>query len=565
MKKLTGLSVRSIPLFKIFRLRLVQRSVAFLLSFSLLHLTVGCNFYRVREEKNISAEKVTGLPNYKRFILHQGSNLWELKNIALQENTITGNLQALPDDLLPYTDDKVGTPHRYKSDYKGIALNIVHLYVYEFAQLKNNQASIPVAALKRLEITDKDNGATVASYTFTTIASLGVAFSLVAIIALLLKSSCPFVYAYNGKNFEFIGEAYGGAIFSPLERDDYMPLRNWQADAGKVQVKIANELKERQYTNLAELAVVQHPTTVKVLLDQQGQPHTLQNIQAPVTAMASDGINYAAALAVQDSSTWAFNNAAKNINAINIKFPKPANSKTGKLVLHAQNSLWLDYLFGEFTKQFGSIYNHWAEKQKAVPAADLYQWQQEQGLPLLVEVQTTAGWQVVERIPPVGPLAARDLVVPINLTQVKGKDVNVRLSCGFMFWEVDRAGMDFTPNLPVTVEKVKATTAFEKTGQNVNHLLAATDQKYLEQFSVGDAVTLTYLLPAKKAEQEQSLFLHTRGYYEHVREYEGIPNLLTLREFEKPGHFIQFSRDRYEQLARQNNYYNLITAHATTR
>jgi hypothetical protein len=78
-------------------------------------------------------------------------------------------------------------------------------------------------------------------------------------------------------------------------------------------------------------------------------------------------------------------------------------------------------------------------------------------------------------------------------------------------------------------------------------------------------VVLTFPLPQKKPGQAHTLFLHTRGYYEHIREYAGIPNLMTLRAFEMPGHFMQFSRDRYAQLAEENNFHNLVTAHAPTR
>jgi hypothetical protein len=311
--------------------------------------------------------------------------------------------------------------------------------------------------------------------------------------------------------------------------------------------------------------VVQHPAGVPVLLDQRGRPHTLKQVDAPQMAVASDGTDYAGALATQDSSGYYFNHAPANTNYVNLQFPRPAGSLSGKLVLHAQNSLWLDYLFGEFTRQFGSIYNRWAGKQKDEPAAKLYQWQQDQGIPLLVEVLTTKGWQVVERIPPVGPLAARDLVVPVDLTQVKGGRVQVRLSCGFMFWELDRAGMDFSPDVAVALEKVPAISAFGKSGMNVNHLVAAADGQYLEQFTVGDAAVLTYPLPEKAPGQAQTLFLHTRGYYEHIRDYSGIPDLTTLQAFEKPGHFIQFSRGRYARMAEKNNFNNLVTAHAAAR
>lgn len=549
----------------LFRYRPLQRFLSGLLLLAFSPLVAGCHYYRIKEEKTVDTEKVAGLPNYKRFILHQGDNTWELSGITIQDQALTGKLQDVTGYLLPYVDDKAGSPIRYKPADRGTALNMVHLYVYEFSRDQNNQVFIPISAIKRLDITEKDTGATVASYVFTSIGSLAAAFGIVAVLVALLKSSCPFVYVDTGTGYRFVGEAYGGAIFSPLERDDYMPLQGWQAAAGTLQVKIANELKERQFTNLAELQVVQHPKGVQVLLDQHGRPHTLQRVQPPLRALASDGFNYAGALASQDSSSWVFNSSQSNSNHVVLQFPRPAGSQTGKLVLHAQNSLWLDYLYGAFTRQFGSLYNHWAEKQKDVPAAELYRWQQEQEIPLLVEVLTAKGWQVVERIPPVGPLAGRDLVVPVDLAGIKGEMVEVRLSCGFMFWEVDRAGMDFSSSLPVQVVKVKAGSAYDKSGHNVPHLVAAADAKYLEQFSVGDAVVLTYPLPEEKPGQPRALFLHTRGYYEHIREYAGIPNLLTLRAFKKPGHFMQFSRDRYAQLAEENNFHQLVSAHAPSR
>ena len=553
------------PTFIFLRHRPCQQILSWVLLFSVLHLTVGCNYYRIKEEKTITTERLGGLPNYKRFILHQGENQWELKEVAMRDKTMTGKLQPLPEDLLPFVDVKTGTPHRYRKADKSTALNIVHLYVFEFAQDQNNQAIIPFSAIKRLEITDKDTGATTASYVFSAVGGLAAALAIVTVIVLLTKSSCPFVYAHNGADYQFVGETYGGAIFSPLERDDYMPLPSYKAEAGKVKVKIANELKERQYTNLAELQVVQHPANVQVLLDQNGRPHTLQQVNAPIKAEASDGFDYAQALAAQDSNSWLCNNIKSELNYVNLQFRKPAGIKNAKLVLHAQNSLWLDYLYGEFTKQFGSIYNSWAEKQKDVAAAELNKWQEEQGIPLLIEVQTAQGWQVVARLPPVGPLAARDMVIPVNLTDVKGEVVNVRLSCGFMFWEIDIAGMDFTKNLPVALEKVKPSSAFQKSGENVNHLLAATDNSYLQQFLVGDAVELSFSLPTVKKNEVQTMFLHTRGYYEHIREYSGIPDLLTLRKFKQPGHFMQFSRDRYQLLAEENNFNNLVTAHAASR
>ncbi|MGV3641840.1 MAG: hypothetical protein ACO1NZ_15050 [Adhaeribacter sp.] len=558
MKQLSGPAPFLLTLF---RLQGLQRCLSWLLLLCFLPLATGCNYYRIKEEKTVSAATLSGLPLYKRFIVHQGANTWELTSPEVGEKALTGTLAPLPADLVPYVNARAGSPHRFKPSRKSTALNIVHLHVFEFSRGQQDKVSIPIQAIKRLDITDKDTGATVASYLLTGYASLTAAFTILVVLILLFKSSCPFIYVKNEDGYRFVGEAYGGAIFSPLERDDYMPLPGWKVEGGKVQLKIANELKERQYTNLATLQVVQHPAGLTVLADQHGQPHTIQQVQAPAKALASDGQDYATALATRDSSGYYFNHDQVNTNQVRLQFSRPAQSRQGKLVLHAQNSLWLDYLFGEFTRQFGTIYNRWAEKQKDEPAAKLQAWQHQQGIPLQVEVLTRQGWQVAATIPPVGPLAGRDLVVPLDLSQVSGRQVQVRLSCGFMFWELDRAGMDFSADLPLQTREVKPATAFDKAGQDVRRQLSFRDQHYLQQLAVGDAVELTYVLPQAKPGQAQSLFLHTRGYYEHVRDYEGLPDLLTLRTFEKPGRFMQFSRERHQQLSEVNKLPELLSAH----
>lgn len=559
---LSSLPLHSLP-FLLLRHRQVRALLAWLLLLSFLPLASGCNYYRVRKEEPATDEKLSAIPNYKRFLVHQGDNTWELRDITVKEQALEGSLQPVPAELANYINPKAGSPNRYKNAQKGIALNLVHLYIYEYAEGAGNTVSIPMGAIKRVDITDKDTGATVASHVLTTAGVLAGTMALVTIIVLLTKSSCPYVYAYNGETFEFVGESYGGAIFSPLERHDYMPLPRLRASREGFQVKIANELKERQYTNLAELLVVQHPAEVRVLLDQEGKPHTIAQVQSPVATLAPDGLDYAAQLIATDSSAYLFNEAAATVNQLSLRFEKPAGATKAKLVLHARNSLWLDYIYGEFIQKFGASYTTWATQQKDVPVQEHMQWQQEQAIPLLVEVKTQDGWRTIGQVPTVGPLAGRDFVIPFDVDATKGDEVNVRLSSGFMFWELDQAGIDFSENLPVAVERVKASGATSQQGWDVRHLLAADDTEYLKQFAVGDEVLLTYPIQESKPGLVQSSFLHTRGYYEHIREFEGAPDILDLLSFRRPGRFTAFSRDRYLQLLNSDQLKLLTQAHAT--
>jgi hypothetical protein len=53
--------------------------------------------------------------------------------------------------------------------------------------------------------------------------------------------------------------------------------------------------------------------------------------------------------------------------------------------------------------------------------------------------------------------------------------------------------------------------------------------------------------------QRQSFFLHTRGYYELIRDFEGFPNLVELKKFKKNGYFSDFSRATYLKVFDREN------------
>ena len=65
------------------------------------------------------------------------------------------------------------------------------------------------------------------------------------------------------------------------------------------------------------------------------------------------------------------------------------------------------------------------------------------------------------------------------------------------------------------------------------------------QENIGDVTEVIYKASYQKESEKQSVFLHTRGYYELIRDYEGLPQLIELNKFKKPGYFSEYSRDKY--------------------
>ena len=512
-------------------------------------LVTGCNYYRGNEQE-VSRTNVNMLAELKRFVVHQGPAVWELRNPHLNGEVLEGTRQPLSASVVPYgAGPKKGYSPRYLSKDKALVLNMVHVYVSDVQAGAEDRVSIPFAAISQIDLLEKNSGKTTASYVFGSLGAVMGAFAVLAVIVALTKSSCPFVYAYDGHEYRFVGETYGGAIFAPAERHDYLPLPAIAPENGQYRLKISNELKERQYTNLAELWVVQHSAGTQVLLDQHGRVQTLAAPQPPTLARSAGGHDYTAQLQATDHKAVLFDEDAPGSapNEVVLTFANPTAARRGKLVLHAQNSLWLDYLYGAFIEKFGTAYNAWAAQQKTQPAAINRQWSFDQSIPLQVYVEAGHGWQLAETIPTIGPLAARDLVIPLDFGAAPAGPVRVKLACGFMFWEVDYAALDYSPNAPVQLEKCRLRSATTERGADARAQLAADDTLYLSQPRPGAVVSLSYTsgLPAPVGGTRHTAFLHTKGYYEHIRDFKGLPNLPELYAFRKPGRFVEFSKEKY--------------------
>lgn len=364
-------------------------------------------------------------------------------------------------------------------------------------------------------------------------------------------SSCPFVYAQNGQIFKLQGEIFSGAIFSNLERHDYLPLPDLRPLDGNYQIMISNERKENQHINLARLSIVEHPVYSLVLFDQEGRPHTIKDPQAPVTARSSRDADIQSQIEKKDNLAFYFEDLEVLYNAADFQFDIPKDFSSSKLILNIKNSHWVDLMFGEFTEKYGSHYTRWLEKQNSRPASEHLSWMDAQGLRLRVFVLIQGRWKLMTKIDNIGPLTYREVVVPLDLRAFSGDQVHVRVEGGSLFWALDYAAMDFTENLDVKLTEVSP--VFTTSGDDRTYTLALSqdDTAYLHQLNTGDRVIISYESSTTRSGYQKSIFLHSKGYYEPIRDFRGLPDLLTLQKFDQPGYFIQFSNDRFKSYLKE--------------
>ena len=412
--------------------------------------------------------------------------------------------------------------------------------------------SLPLSGITKIEVYDLDLGGSIVS-TFFVLAGVGLLLSGITLLLIVLfKESCPFVYVYNGHDFELSGEIYSGAIFPSLERDDFMALPHIQPLDNEYQIRIANQVQEIQYTNLAELCVVDHPQDTEILVDKHGYYHTVSDPQKPLAAHSTEMPDLLPLITAKDSIKYLGDETAKRTQShdvLYIDFAKPAKTDTAKLILRAKNSFWLDYTLGQFFNLFGNRYNKWYDKQNSSPSALEPNWPLQQGIPLSVYMKQNGEWKYIDYFEVIGPMADRDVIMQLELPALKDADkIELRLECGAMFWEIDYVGMDFSPQQKIFRNTVALNKAVDEKGRNVTNQMTRDDKKYYTMPDVGNQALLTYSIPPSREGMDRTVFLHSKGHYKIIANPRGIPDVKYLESFWEPGRFGLFSREIFQEM-----------------
>ncbi len=527
-----------------------------------LLLLVACQNYYMAVKQPKNAAIIDSLNKQNRyFVLRSGSQAFYMKNITLSADrkTLEATLDTLPyEHRLHLINGRNGKMRYRKTDPQDLpVLSEVHLYIVpDNTAAAGSRYSLSLDQVQKMEVIEKDKKRTTNSYVLGAVGfTLGV-MVLTAIIVAATKSSCPFVSAYDGEQFSLQGEIYGGAIYPQLERHDFLPLKMAPLPDSSLQLKISNELLERQYTDIAELWVVTHPKNKKVMVDEKGNLYSITQQEAPLSARLNNNKDVTTSLVQAADNALLYMDDSTSTDARNevvMKFKKPGNIKTGKLILILKNSYWLDLLYGELARGFGSYYPTYIRKQQGKPASELLKWVNEQQIPLEVSIKTKAGWKKITTLKTIGPLATRQIVVPIDISETTGDLADVKLSSGFMFWEIDYAAIDYSNEEAFMVQKLVPVSAKDETGKDVLSLLQTEDGQYLEQPHIGNVTTITYKgATTPGIDQTQTFFLKTKGYYEHIRNFKNKPDIGFLQQFKKPGAFPKYGMALYLIISAEN-------------
>jgi hypothetical protein len=393
-----------------------------------------------------------------------------------------------------------------------------------------------------------------------TLGGIGLAFLGVVGIIALTKESCPFIYSFDGHEYVFDAEPYGGATSRGLLRTEWCRLEHLRAVDGLYRLRLTNEVDETQHTDELRLVVVDHPAGTGLAADEQGGLHTYSSPRTPLSARDSDGRDLLPFVRTSDWLSWQSrlddkdpSRAADLRDELIFEFPRPEGARQAKLLFHGGTTLWGSQMLKRFLELYGGeVGRHYQAVDGPGPArAALDAWNlREELYRLWIRVETPSGWKTCGTIVGGGPFMTENRAYPIDLAGVAGDTLRIKLTPPAGFWTINSLAVDYSADQPVRALEIEAAAATGFHGEDIRDLLANTDSRDYAAPDMGDKADLTFLAPPEAPGRARTILAKVSGYYDIHLKAQGEPrrDILTRLSTE-PGFPARFALGEYRRWA----------------
>jgi len=340
--------------------------------------------------------------------------------------------------------------------------------------------------------------------------------------AAAIFGSCPTFYSDSAGSAVLEAEGFSYSIAPLFEARDVDRLRVRAGPDGAVRLEVRNEALETHFLNRLELLEASHGPEELVVPDAGGRPIALARLAPAVVARDRSGRDATAPLETADGVVFASDTsrlagatAQDHEDYLDLVFPPvlPGSDSLG-LVLRLRNSLLNTVLlYDVMLGSRGGRALDWQanDLSRVAPALELGSWYAGR-MGLRVLVPAGAGFREVARIRDTGPIAWKDVAVP--LPRVPGDSTRVRLAFVTDNWRIDRVALAAAVRRPA-VRAIPIAGVEGTDGALQPDALGAmrfADQRYLET-RPGQWFTAVWETGPEPADSARTFLLASQGYY----------------------------------------------------
>ena len=373
--------------------------------------------------------------------------------------------------------------------------------------------------------TSTDAGATLGISTLATVGVVGLSVAVACAIDPKCFGSCPTFYTDSAGTPVLEAEGFSYSIVPLFESRDVDRLRARPGPDDTLRLEVRNEAFETHFINHLELLEARHRPGEFVAPDPQGHPVAATGSAPPRWARDRAGRDVRDLLA--DADGWVYAtapgvlarvSAADLEDAIELRFEAPEyapeQGDSLALVLRLRNSLLNTVLlYDVMLGDAGARSIDWQARDlsRLGPALALGTWYGSR-MGLRVDVWRGTSWDPVDRVKDTGPVAWKDVAVP--LPRVAGRELRVRLRFPADNWRIDRVALASSIRRPeLRVLQLAQVAALGGSAEpDAYASLRAPDSRYLET-RPGQAFIAGWDAGQAAEGTERTFFLAAQGYY----------------------------------------------------
>jgi hypothetical protein len=155
-------------------------------------------------------------------------------------------------------------------------------------------------------------------------------------------------------------------------------------------------------------------------------------------------------------------------------------------------------------------------------------------------------------------LISEDKIYPLDISDVAGDVLKIKLTPPVNFWMINYLAVDYTDDFPLRITDLDAIRASDNEGRDIRKILAKEDGHYLVMPNTGDKAELVFKSPLRLDDMERSVILKATGYYDIHLEAKGEPRLDIIdRSFKEAGYVVRYALKEYlkwkEEVIRSGN------------
>jgi hypothetical protein len=313
---------------------------------------------------------------------------------------------------------------------------------------------------------------------------------------------------------------------------EWEPVEALPGADGRVRLRLENTSNVTRGVDEAKLVVIDHPAGIAVAPDVLGAVRTVAVPVAPSRAVDGSGADIRELVAAKDGALWRSAGGepapgARGVarDEISLVFSRPKGSCRARLIVGVSNTTWRSEFAREVLTRTGPPVLPAppgppapARKPKTapppkppVPLSDYRPWE---FTTLRVKLLTAFGWQTGQVLFAVGPRPAEDMIYDLELDDVPGDTVQIRLSPPSGYWLIDHVALDFGPETTIETAEISPESTDVPDAAEVLRALATEDATTFILNPADPPAELTFNLPPAKEGMVRSLFLRTVSCYE---------------------------------------------------